>query len=239
MDSFDKADTPTPPTTPMMDRSEKTNITKPKTSPTKSEIKFEEKLDNKVILPTDEKEVKSKSSSSLEVYKGKEPAVTLSPEKDKEKGSLLLASKVASLKSDLDAAETKTKDSPETVQKSSAHKVELISGNETKNEKKDSPETVQRSSPHKAELISGHETKTKDSPETVQRSSPHKVELISGNKKDSPVAIVAPTVKSASTTAIRDVPAARQGSNSMTVLAGGLASGARARFRSPPYRDDR
>ncbi|CAG5134648.1 unnamed protein product, partial [Candidula unifasciata] len=183
VDSFDKSDTPTPPTTPMMDRSDKTSLSKPKISPVKPGGMPGDKLDSN-ITSLNEKEVKTEPFSSPD-FTVKEPAVKSSPEK--EKANTLSAPKVASPKSDMDVTETKPKDSPE----------------------------------------------------VVQRSPAHRVELISGNKKDSPVAVVAPTVKSTSATGIRDVPSpAVLGSSSNSVLAGGLASSARTRLRSPPYRDD-
>lgn len=64
---------------------------------------------------------------------------------------------------------------------------------------------------------------------------------ITASKKDSPVAVsvavVAPTVKSSSTTAIRE---AQENSTAEVGLSGGLpVGGARSRYRSPPFRNDR
>nr|AOV18880.1 myc binding protein 2 [Lymnaea stagnalis] len=227
VDSFDKSATPTPPATPLAERSDKTTSSKPQVSPKHSDktLKVE---DVRVKLSEPEKEKGGKKSDKVASSKTEpekitpHPHVSFSPVLEQGPG---------------------------------------ISTSPSSN-KQPSPGTVR-----KAEK---QEVKSK---EKAEAKPGLKVEISPASKKDSPIAVVAPTVKSVPTAATKEsvdgfssvgvgsrlasgsgmnngIPGGsgptrgigREQTGGIAVgsgLTGGVATGgARSRFRSPPFRND-
>ncbi|XP_059170813.1 E3 ubiquitin-protein ligase MYCBP2-like isoform X4 [Physella acuta] len=222
VNSFEKSATPTPPATPSTERSDKVGSTKPQVKLTDRKALDAEDLKSKLSPEVEKtKDTKSDTSGKPETDKG-HCHVTFSPVLEKGPGISTLSSTKQP-----GAAPPKAAEAPDSKQVDTGDK-RVVKPDLSVAGKKDSPASAS---------ISGPASVSTSSPAAVSSTSGKKDSpAITSSKKDSPVAVVAPTVKSSSTTAIRETP---ENSTAGVGLSGGLpVGGARSRYKSPPFRND-